>query len=61
MIYFISTFLALVGIFVFILGEHKLSFYITQLKCHVTFWVGPPHPDSARFQVLEAMDLVNVR
>ena len=29
MIYFISTFLALVGIFVFILGEHKLSFYIS--------------------------------
>ena len=28
-IYFISTFLVLVGIFVFILGEHKLSFYIS--------------------------------
>ena len=41
-IYFISTFLVLVGIFVFILGEHKLSFYITQLKCHVTFLVRPP-------------------
>ena len=60
-IYFISTFLVLVGIFVFILGEHKLSFYITQLKCHVTFWVGPPHPDSASYQVVGAMDLVNVR
>ena len=59
-IYFISRFLVLVGIFVFILGEHKLSFYITQLKCHVTFWVGPPHPDSAPYQVLGAMDLLNV-
>ena len=28
-IYFISRFLVLVGIFVFILGEHKLSFYIS--------------------------------
>ena len=28
-IYFISTFLVLVGIFVFIFGEHKLSFYIS--------------------------------
>ena len=27
-VYFISTFLLLVGIFVFIFGEHKLSFYI---------------------------------
>ena len=31
----------------------------TQLKCLVTFWVGPPHPDSVPYQVL-AMDLVNV-
>ena len=31
----------------------------TQLKCHVTFWVGPPHPDSAPKQVLGAMGLVN--
>ena len=28
-IYFISTFLVLAGIFVFIFGEHKLSFYIS--------------------------------
>ena len=28
-IYFISTFLVLVGIFVFIFGEHKLYFYIS--------------------------------
>ena len=28
-IYFISTFLVLVGIFVFIFGEHKFSFYIS--------------------------------
>ena len=27
-IYFISTFLVLIGIFMFIFGEHKLSFYI---------------------------------
>ena len=59
-IYFISTFLVLVGIFVFIFGEHKLSFYITQLKCHVTFWVEFPCPDSAPYQVLWAMRLVNV-
>ena len=59
-IYFISTFLVLVGIFVVIPGEHKLSFYIKQLKCHVTFWVGPPHPDSAPYQVLGATGLVNV-
>ena len=30
-IYFISTFLVLVGIFVFIFGEHKLSFYISMV------------------------------
>ena len=30
-IYFISTFLLLVGIFVFIFGEHKLSFYISMV------------------------------
>ena len=28
-IYFISTFLVLVGVFVFIFGEHELSFYIS--------------------------------
>ena len=28
-VYFISTFLVLVGIFMFIFGEHKLSFYIS--------------------------------
>ena len=56
-------------------GEHKLCFYIstalwlrkyvfdfhitTQLKCHVTFWVEHPHPDSASYHVLRAMGLVN--
>ena len=33
---------------------------ITQLKCHVTFWVGPPHPDSEPYQVLGAVGLVDV-
>ena len=77
MVYFISTFLVLVDIFMFIFGEHKLSFYISialwlrrydvfdfscdlPLKCHVNFWVGPPHPDSATYQVLGVMNLVNV-
>ena len=32
----------------------------TQLKCHVTFCVAPPHPDSAHYQVFGAMALVNV-
>ena len=32
-IYFISTFLVLVGIFIFISGEHKLSFYISIALC----------------------------
>ena len=32
-IYFISTFLVLVGIFVFIFGEHKFSFYISTVLC----------------------------
>ena len=76
-IYFISTFLVLVGIFVFILastsfpftsrrpcGWRNMTFLIfhvtTQLKCHVTFWVGLPHPDSAPYQVLGARGLVNV-
>ena len=59
-IWFISTFLVLVGIFVFILGEHKLSFYFTQLKCHVNFSVEFPRPSSAPYQVLWAMRLVNV-
>ena len=76
-VYFISTFLILVGIFMFIFGEHKLSFtsrkpcswgdmtflifHVTsQLKCHVTFWVEHPHPDSAPYQVLGFMNLVNV-
>ena len=31
--YFISTFLVLVGIFIFISGEHKLSFYISIALC----------------------------
>ena len=32
----------------------------TELKYHVTLWVRPPHPESAFYQVLGAMDLVNV-
>ena len=77
MVYFISTFLVLVDIFMFIFGEHKLSFYISivlwlrrydvfyfsrdlPLKCHVNFWVGSTHPDSATYQVLGIMNLVNV-
>ena len=32
----------------------------TQLKYHVTFWAGLHYPDSAPYQVLGAMDLVNV-
>ena len=77
-IYFISTFLVLVGIFVFILAStsfpftsrrpcawRNMTFFIfhvtTQLKYHVTFWVGPPHPDSAPYQVLGARGLVNVK
>ena len=28
-----------------------LIFYVTtQLKCHVTFWVGPPRPESTPYQ-----------
>ena len=38
-----------------------LMFHVTtQLKYHVTFRVGLPHPDSALYQVLEAMGLLNV-
>ena len=76
-IYFISTFLVLVSIFVFILastsflftsrrpcGWRNMTFLIfhvtTQLKCHVIFWVCPPYPDSAPYQVLGARVLVNV-
>ena len=64
-IYFISTFLILVGIFVFILARTSFAFMsrwhvTTQLKCHVTFWVSSPHPDSAPFQVLGARGLANV-
>ena len=76
-IYIISTFLVLPGIFMFIFGQHKLSFYIlialclkrydvfdfqvtAQLKCRVTFWEDTPHPDSASYQILGIMDLVNV-
>ena len=76
-IYFISTFLVLVGIFVFILAStsfpftsrrpcawRNMTFFIfhvtTQLNCHVTFWVCPPHSDSAPYQVLGARGLVNV-
>ena len=37
-----------------------LVFHVTtQLKCHVTFWLGPPHFDSAHYQVL-GRGLVNV-
>ena len=79
-IYFISTFLVIVGIFVLILastsfpftdvkgrpcGRRNMTVFIfhvtTQLKCHVIFWVGPPHPDSAPYQVLGARGLVNVK
>ena len=41
-----------------------MTFFIfqvtTQLKCHVTFWVGSPHPDSSPYQVLGTMGLVDV-
>ena len=38
-----------------------LIFHVTiKLKCHVTFWVRLPRPDSAPYQILEAMGLVNV-
>ena len=38
-----------------------LIFHVTtQLNYHVTFWVGSHHPDSAPYQVLRAVDLVNV-
>ena len=76
-IYFISTFLVLVGIFVFNLASTRfpftsrrlcawrnMTFFIfhltTQLKCYMSFWVGPPHPDSAPYHVLGARGLVNV-
>ena len=50
----------------FIFDKHKLSFYIsifhvtTQLKYHVTFWVGSPHYDSGHYQDLGVVGLVNV-
>ena len=38
-----------------------LIFHVTsQLKCHVAFWVEPPHLDSAPYQVLGLMNFVNV-
>ena len=38
-----------------------LIFHVTtQLKCHVTFWVEPPYPDSAPYQVLGTVGLANV-
>ena len=38
-----------------------LIFHVTaQLKFHVTFWVGPPYPESAPYQVLGTMGLVGV-
>ena len=38
-----------------------LIFYVTtELKGHVTFWVEPPHADSALNQVLGTMGLVDV-
>ena len=43
-VYFISTFLVLVGIFMFIFGEHKLSFYISialRLRRHVVLGRAP--------------------
>ena len=30
------------------------------MKCRVTFWMSPPHPDSAPYQVLGLMNLVDV-
>ena len=33
---------------------------ITGSNCHVPFWVGSPHPESAPCQVFSAMGLVNV-
>ena len=74
-IYFISTFLVLFGILVFIFGEQKLSFYIS-----TALWLRKynifdfrfdhiikvsrdslvTHPESAPYQVLGAMGLVNV-
>ena len=32
----------------------------TQLKCHVTFWVEPLHPESAPYQVLQAMGIAKM-
>ena len=32
----------------------------TQLKNCVTFWVRSPHPDSEPYQILGAMDLLNL-
>ena len=38
-----------------------MIFHVTmELKCHVTFWVGPPYPDSAPYKVLGAVGFVNV-
>ena len=41
-----------------------MTFFIfhltTQLKRHMTFWERPLHPESATYQVLGAMGLVNV-
>ena len=38
-----------------------LIFHVSrQFKYHVTFWVGSFHSNSATYQVLRAMDLVNV-
>ena len=37
-----------------------ISHLTTQFKCHVTFWVGPPHPDAGHYQVLGTVGLVNV-
>ena len=81
-ILFISIFLVLDGIFVFISGEHKLSVtsqfgdhrlcswgnmtflnchVTTGSMCHVTLWVGPPHPEWWPYQVLGTMGCVNVK
>ena len=74
-IYFISTFLVLV-LCLFLAstrfaftsrrtcGWGNMTFLIfqmiMQLKCHVTFWVRPPYPDSGPYHVLGTMDLVNL-
>ena len=35
----------------------EVQAFLLQLKCHMTFWVDPLHPESASSQILEAMGL----